>query len=61
MQDINPKDYAYLIGRDARKPNGERVRVQIIKADGSAIVERIGGENDGASETCDVRTLTLDQ
>jgi hypothetical protein len=61
MQNIDVRDYQYLIGKDARLPTGELVQVQEIRADGSAFVQHVGGDKNRTTDVCDVRRLTLDQ
>ena len=54
MQEIDVRDYQYLISKDARLPTGEIVRVEGIKDDGTASARR----EDGTEVVCDVTSLT---
>lgn len=61
MQKIDPRNYEYLITKEARLPNGELVKVLEVKDDGSATVQRIGGDRPGTMAVCEIADLTLEQ
>lgn len=61
MEKIDPREYQHMITKEARLPDGELVKVLEVATDGSATVQRIGGDRAGTIAVCRIEELTLEQ